>query len=236
MTYSPFFDLGYDCVGGDLVDTECEQGSSCLSGAKPRTLPECEAWCTTSPGCKGFTYSSDGQQCVLKSIDSCTDVRYSGDAGDNPHNPESHTFYTASRETVPLQPSPSAEMPFAQRVIFPGFLLLVLAAIAVATPAAMRSCNSRRPRATGAIANPVSTHTPRVVVSLGGKGSSVSGTRITSIRKTFSMRRYTGLDERGDERSHQNGRARIGHRGEMQNPATAELSEVNHIEEDQAGL
>ena len=236
MAYSPFIDLGYDCVGGDLVDTECERGPSCIFSAKPYTLSECEAWCSTSPGCKGFTYASDGQRCVLKSIDSCTDVRYSGDAGDDPHNPQSHTFYTASRQTVPRLPDSTTETPFAQRIIFPGFLLLALAAVVVATPAAMRSCNSRRPRATGAIANPVSTHTPRVVVSLGGKGSGMSGTRITSIRKAFRMRRYTGLNERGDERSHQNGRARVAHREDLQNPATAEPCEVSHIEEDQAGL
>lgn len=214
------------------MDAKCD---SCPSGAKLHTLLECESWCSTHPGCKGFTYASGGQQCVLKSIDSCADVQYSGEAGDDPHNPQSHTFYTASRQTMPLQPAFVAEMPLAQRIIFPGFLLLALAVVVVASPAAMRSCNNRRPRATGAIANPVTTHTPRVVVNLGAKGNAVSGTRIASIGKAFSMRRYTGLNERGEERSH-HGRARVGHQGELHRPATAELSEANDIEDDQAGL
>jgi len=66
----------------------------------------------------------------------------------------------------------------------------------------------------------------------------VSGTRLTRIRKAFSMRRYTGMyDDGPDKQPTSLGRARVGESGgETKRPSVAEPSLTSEIEEDHAGL
>ena len=66
----------------------------------------------------------------------------------------------------------------------------------------------------------------------------VSGTRITRIRKAFSMRRYTGMyDDGPDKQPTSLGRARVGESGgETKSPSVAKPSLASEVEEDNAGL